>query len=427
MEVCSIDLPSDFHPTMSVMSYGVVVVSDGVSTKVYKHYTEDINIIRQIEANLTVGHVTSIHCDPYSDVICFGKADGQVVLWSEERPDISSYRIEAETPVTAFEGMYVAHNRVVSKLHDVDGGYGNIRFDHRVTVPGNEPVTLIYEVRNTLLCFAGNHIYQYNLFDLHFYTNSRLSIPETDSVLCFAMFSKNWVVCPTGIYMLRRYNGEKFNDLREVELFNNENDGYDVVKAVSACVFGHYVAILFDNRQLSISTEINNRMRHVAEIEVEALGQLCGPSRGHAFTLVTRDKIIRYGLSGQEVSATEDSDSSSEDEGPAPVEEEPSSAAGGRGTKRPASDPHKVKGEVLRLMQHLSKEERIALIKELNSEKCPVCLDEYNNPEDAEKDPVLGECGHTVCKVCEPHLKSPKQCPSCRQKWKPAEFALLLV
>ena len=86
-----------------------------------------------------------------------------------------------------------------------------------------------------------------------------------------------------------------------------------------------------------------------------------------------------------------------------------------------------MKAEVLRLMQKLSKEERIALLEDLNSEKCPVCLDEYNNPEDAEKDPVLGECGHTVCKVCEPRLQAPKKCPSCRQRWKPAEFALLLV
>lgn len=433
MEVCSTDLPSGFHPTMSVGFDGNVVATDGVYTKsfrlcvnTYGHY------FRQEGPNLNVGNVTSIHYDQRTKLVLFGRADGKFAMC---RRDLGLYTITIndigiDTPVTACIPNYVAHGSDVRKVGSLLTVhiYGDHLLDiDRSAYLGDAPVTLISNRGSVLFCFAGNQIFQFDRYDFQYFPHI-LGPTEEGSVLCLAY--NKYVVYPTGIYLLASYDGEKFTDLTLIEDFTV---GDDDVKAVSACVFGNYVAILFDNRQLSISTEINNRMQHVAEIEVEALGQLCGEKRGHEFTLVRHDKIIRYGLSGQEVSATEDSDSSSdssdssEDEGPAPVEEEPSSAAGGRGTKRPASDPHKVKGEVLRLMQHLSKEERIALLKELNSEKCPVCLDEYNNPEDAEKDPVLGECGHTVCKVCEPHLKSPKQCPSCRQKWKPAEFALLLV
>jgi len=201
---------------------------------------------------------------------------------------------------------------------------------------------------------------------------------------------------------------------------------------------------------------------------VEALGQLCGPRWGHEFTLVADDKIIRYGLSGQEVSATEDSDSSSDSSDeeaelpvgprpgflndpvpmvgaveaaprpwflndPVPMEPFPdsaegasSAAGGGHGTKRPASDPHSVKGEILRLMQGMSKEDRIALLKELKDEECPVCQERYNHPDDLEKDPVVGECGHTMCKTCEPEIRDSK-CPKCRRLWKRASIELLFV
>lgn len=505
MPIFSTNLPSDFHPTMSVED-GVVVVSDGVSTRVYK--INDNNF--QEHANLNVGQVTSFHCDPDISLFSFGKANGQIALWSEDNPDIITNVLEADAPVTALISGYVAHGRVVGKLapgvvYGDDDLYGadNIeycRFERTVTVPGNEPVTFMHNFENTLLCFAGNNIYQYNASTLQNNFANEIRPIERGSLLCLA--HDKYVVYPTGIYKPFDYNGRYHLEI--IEEFNNGD--YDV-KAVSACAFGNYVAILFDNRVLSISTEQENRMRQVVNIEVEALGQLCGPRWGHEFTLISRDKIIRYGLSGQEVSATEESDSSSDssDEeaelpvGPRPGflnesvpmwggelpeplrnvptifrdfrtslgiqtqqmielrqrserrEPEPfsdsaegaSSAAGGRGTKRPASDPHSVKAEILRLMQEVSKEDRIALLKELKDEECPVCQERYNHPDDEEKDPVVGKCGHTVCKTCEPKIKTiarenhekdfrtypdpqPK-CPKCRRLWQRASIELLFV
>ena len=469
MEVFSTDLPADFHAVKCVEGYGIVVVADSHVAKVYKTTRE--NFIEYYDISQR-HEFTTLYCSEPTGFLHFGDMHGQATVWSFyfDDPHFTKQIIDSSTPVTALVDGYIAHNQIVSKLAPAvfgdDDSIVTRLFEHRVTVPRNEPVTFMHKFENTLLCFAGNNIYQYNASTLQNYFANGIGPIERGSLLCLA--HDKYVVYPTGFYKLFDYDGEKFNHLEIIEEFN---DGDDDVKAVSACAFGNYVAILFDNLVLSISTELGNRMRQVAYIEVEALGQLCGPRRGHEFTLVTRDKIIRYSLSGQEVSASEGSDSSSdssddEDERPVSDEEdpaesfmvdplhheiaqdfranlriqtqqlremfpdsaeEPSSAAGGRGSKRPASDPHKVKAEVLRLMQKLSKQERIALLEDLNSEKCPVCLDEYNNPEDAEKDPVLGECGHTVCKACEPRLRAPKKCPSCRQRWKPAEFALLLV
>ena len=111
-------------------------------------------------------------------------------------------------------------------------------------------------------------------------------------------------------------------------------------------------------------------------------------------------------------------------------------AAGGsapeRGQKRdaPETSAHRVKEKIMRLMKDLSREQRESLINDLQKEQCSVCMTDYNRTEEGDKEditPVFGECGHTVCTDCEPKLPAPKKCPSCRTRWRPAEFALLLI
>lgn len=108
------------------------------------------------------------------------------------------------------------------------------------------------------------------------------------------------------------------------------------------------------------------------------------------------------------------------------------SSAPERGQKRdaPETSAHRVKEKIMRLMKDLSREQRESLIKALQEEQCSVCMTDYNRTEEGDKEditPVFGECGHTVCTVCEPQLPDPKKCPECRTRWRPAKFALLLI
>ena len=104
-------------------------------------------------------------------------------------------------------------------------------------------------------------------------------------VLCFAL--NKYVIYATGIYKLTDYDN-KFNNVISV-FANNE-----FRLCVSACAFGKYIAILYDNCRLSIFTEtIDDFLEPVATVDPNRLplGNLCAPYYGNKFAVISEDMV----------------------------------------------------------------------------------------------------------------------------------------
>ena len=386
-------------------------LTDGTSTHVQLLDHNDDLSVNNNWRNVDVGQVTSIHCDRDTGSILFGKADGQAGVWSDDDLEITNQKMEADTSVTAFIAGYIAHGRIVSKLsppvfdEQEDRYSENRSFERRTAVRANEPVTLMHKYNRTLLCFAGNVLYQYDSSTLERLFNMdriglALEIGNTNRgpVLCFAL--NKYVIYATGIYKLTDYDN-KFNNV--ISVLQTMNLGC-VCQRVRLASILQSCMIIADCQSLET---IDDFLEPVATVDPNRLplGNLCAPHtmvislllflriRYKSFPCVDRTDSSSSGdgdsssSHGPHIISSSSEEDSSSDEGP--VVDEPSSAAGGRGSKRrqtlDESDPafeRKRLAFLRQAFQHLTKEERAAIMaapretmEKLYEEECMVCME----------------------------------------------------
>lgn len=290
VEQFSVDLPPGFHPTLSLDESQYIIVTNNNITYVYK-----INPNAFTEAHtIHIREVTTISQDTRLGYLQFGFNFGLAVCSLNRRNAwVEKYTAEGlRSRVTAYIDDYVACGKTVYKLGAADDNLHR-RSDSSMETHG-ELVTLMHKVNNTLFCFAHNCIYQFYAPNLDI-NPGYFPIDDVSSVLCVAQDPRAtfpegmYVVYPEGIYTMIQYNGQYFRSSRVVNRYNNST------RAVSACAFDFYVAILFDNHNLKLY--FYGQLRQPASVlNVEALGQLCSYRRKQAFNLVTRERIIRYSV-----------------------------------------------------------------------------------------------------------------------------------
>lgn len=326
-ERSSVELPPDFHPTLSVeSSVGNIFLTDGVRTKCYE-IEDDAITQKPLTENIT--QVTCMCTHNSGGTVTFGQENGQIrgfhplifsighVIFTEE--------IEDNNPVTAIHPEFIAHGRVVSKLGEseiIRNRYDKRLFEYRVTVPGNDSVTMLHVHNGVLYCFARNRIF---LYDRDNYLGQADVAGTVDSVLCVFQhpgINQVLMVYPTGIYKMPLNDPNTF---RQVRLFDQQ--------AVSACQFGNYFAVVW-NYQMEVYKLLpvgfvrvfNNTLNYITR-DLYAGSYLCAPHEGNEFNLITRSRIHRLSISEREetdVSSDEESSSyevSEDEEEPIPDEE----------------------------------------------------------------------------------------------------------
>jgi len=444
-------LPLGFRPTMSTFTGNLVVLTDGNTVKRYSLSDDDWK-----DTNRDVGQVTSLAFDRMLDKVLVGKKNSNVFVCDVDWTRFWQWTLLRDDAVTALisDGRsYVAHGKIVSKFRDlrIDGA-----IQESVTLPDDDKVEFMLRHYLGVICFANNKLYFYNFILSRLLDRIDVGIASR-TVLCAKLMNmdqKLFVVYTNGILSTQiGLNG------RFIEVVFRAFPDHE--RALSACVFGEYIAILSEDGRLTIR-DTTFEVLDVPEIvyrlnPVPDIGILCGTvDDSGKFVLVTDNKLVFYSFLREQ---EESSDSSSD--------EDVAGADPAVGSKRREIMPEREEGDtedrykakrmafVRQALQHLTPEERIVLLtadsaelKKLYEETCTICQDPLHKRTDDDgsevprKKPITSECEHTICEDCETQMKesarrnhqrnpidhpdpTPK-CPTCRTPWKRSSVELLL-